>query len=126
MNQKLTPVKIFLLCPVPEEQKPISQFNSLKNYFLKENPKFKAFIGNTPLNRLISSDFNLLKIIQSFFFFFSWKEVEERLDLPIVFYEEASWYDGQIWKKSFFILKKDRLVTTQFVTTKKIKLKKNE
>ena len=126
MNQKLTPVKIFLLCPVPEEQKPIAQFSSLKNYFLKENPNFKAFLGNTPFNRLISSDFTVLKILQSFFFFFSWKEVEERLDLPLVFYEEASWYDGQIWEKSFFILKKDRLVTTQFVAAKKIKFKKNE
>jgi hypothetical protein len=126
MNQKLTPIKIFLLCPVPEEQKPISQFTSLKNYFLEKNLSFQPFNQHTTLNRLILIEFNLIKKIQSIFFFLSWKELEQRLNLPIVSYEEASWYDGQIWEKSFFIIKKDQLLNTQFVTTKKIKLKKEE
>lgn len=124
MNQEITSIKLFLLCPVPEEQKPIYQFINLKTYFLKENLSFQPFNGSNVFNRLISIDSDLFKKIQSIFFFFPWKELEQRFDLPTISYEEASWYDGQIWEKSFFILKKDQLLNTQFVVKKKIKFKK--
>jgi hypothetical protein len=43
-------------------------------------------------------------------------------DIPVItkfkqsaflFYEEASWYDGQIWEKPFFLIKNDKLISTQ-------------
>lgn len=126
-NQKITSLPIFLLCPVPEEQKPIFQFISLKAYFLKEEDSFKKFQPFEKKNRksrFLPFHFDLFQKIQSVFLFISWKEVEKGFDLPIISYEEASWYDGQIWPKSFFILKKDQLLNTQFVSTKKINIKK--
>ena len=40
-------------------------------------------------------------------------KVKKRLNQSRLFYEEASWYDGQIWEKPFIILKNDRLLVTQ-------------
>ena len=45
-----------------------------------------------------------------FLFYFSLKELEKNLQNPNIIYEEASWYDTQIWQKKFFILKNDRLI----------------
>ena len=42
-----------------------------------------------------------------------WNEVKKRLTQSRLFYEEASWYDGQIWEKPFVILKNDRLLVRQ-------------
>ena len=42
-----------------------------------------------------------------------WNEVKKRLNQARLFYEEASWYDGQIWEKPFIILKNDRLLVSQ-------------
>jgi hypothetical protein len=42
-----------------------------------------------------------------------WKQIERRLKKSRLFYEEASWYDGQIWEKPFSILKNDKLLSTQ-------------
>ena len=30
-----------------------------------------------------------------------------------IFYEEGSWYDGQIWEKPFLLIKNDRLLVSQ-------------
>jgi hypothetical protein len=42
-----------------------------------------------------------------------WNEIKKRLNQARLFYEEASWYDGQIWEKPFIILKNDRLLVSQ-------------
>ena len=87
MKPQLNSIKIFLLCPIPEEQKPISdyiQYNSFKKELWK-NP----------------------------FLFFRSYEIQKRLKEPTVFYEEGSWFDGQIWEKPFSVIKNDRLLATQ-------------
>ena len=56
-----------------------------------------------------SHDLHLLLII----IFYRWKQVEKDFNQPRIFYEEASWYDGQIWEKPFSILKNDKLISTQ-------------
>jgi predicted PurR-regulated permease PerM len=48
-----------------------------------------------------------------FVIFYRWKQVEKEFNQPRIFYEEASWYDGQIWEKPFLILKNDKLISTQ-------------
>lgn len=93
MNQKLTSIKIFLLCPIPEEQKPISDYIQYRNT-----------LGHSFFNP---------------FLFFRWKEIQKRLKEPTVFYEEGSWYDGQIWEKPFSVIKNDRLLSIQKVISSK-------
>jgi len=55
---------------------------------------------------------NLLNILY-FIVIWRWNEVKKRLNESRLFYEEASWYDGQIWEKPSIILKNDRLLVTQ-------------
>jgi hypothetical protein len=128
MNQKVTSIKIFLLCPIPEEQKPIHEFLNLRKYFLKKKNSFSKQTSITLLKQKKRESFKtteeenptfFFKKIQTLLFLFRWKEVEKRLNLSNVFYEEASWYDGQIWEKPFSILKNDRFLNTQFVQSKK-------
>jgi hypothetical protein len=141
-------IKIFLLCPVPEDQKPINEYiglkeNSLTNWttlsklnyrkklfsfsffvFLlisifrsSEIKNWELFIGNNDI--LLNWVFVNLLISLNFFFFLifvnyiRWKQVQKRFSNSRLFYEEASWYDGQIWEKPFSIIKNDRLVSSQ-------------
>jgi hypothetical protein len=48
-----------------------------------------------------------------FFSFFGWQNLDKNLKTPILFYEEASWFDFQIWEKSFFLEKNDKLLRNQ-------------
>jgi hypothetical protein len=134
-------IKIFLLCPVPEDQKPINEYIQLKEndwtnwvIFSKEQywkklvsftfnlfclfslfqfSKFQEieYLGETVLETLIFAFFGVcfLLVVN----FARWKQVEIRLNKSRLFYEEASWYDGQIWEKPFAILKNDKLLSSQ-------------
>jgi hypothetical protein len=42
--------------------------------------------------------------------FLSWNYVRGRLNNCTIFYEESSWYDGQLWTKSESILFQERLL----------------
>tara|TARA_B110000261_G_scaffold107572_1_gene120500 strand:+ start:6305 stop:6781 length:477 start_codon:yes stop_codon:yes gene_type:complete len=128
-------IKVFLLCPVPEDQKPINEYItikknsflnwttcSLKNYLVKiisgylfAFPVFLiCFLTLTPF-----SFFEIVKIflLSANFFFISilirWSTINKRLVESRVFYEEASWFDGQIWEKPFFLIKNDKLLSSQ-------------
>ena len=134
-------IKIFLLCPVPEEQKPINGYIGLKenqltnwttlskrNYEKKLLSLFSFFFFLVSFFRISSfSDSRYLfdwflitfSLSLTFLFFlvllifFRWKQIEKDFNQPRLFYEEASWYDGQIWEKPFSILKNDKLISTQ-------------
>jgi hypothetical protein len=134
-------IKIFLLCPVPEEQKPINGYIGLKenqltnwttlskkNYEKKLLSLFSFFFFVVSFFRVSSfSDSRYLfdwflitfslSLTLLFFLvlliFFRWKQIEKDFNQPRLFYEEASWYDGQIWEKPFSILKNDKLISTQ-------------
>ena len=84
---KFNSIKIFLLCPIPEEQKPIA------DYIQYRHAKEKGW--------------------QNLFFWFQASTTQKRLKEPIVFYEEGSWFDGQIWEKPFSVIKNDRLLASQ-------------
>jgi len=125
MNANL---KIFLLCPVPENQKPINEYIDLKenfllnwttfnqkNYFVKFfsfylfwfslvflltlDLSFKHILSNLLWSLGISLSLQNLMV---FFFFLRWKEMKKRFNQARLFYEESSWFDGQIWEKPFF------------------------
>ena len=134
-------IKIFLLCPVPEDQKPINVYIGLKenvltnwttlskkNYEQKLISLFLSFFLIVSIVRIRDFeevnyliDWLLFNCFLSFIFlsfllfviFYRWKQVEKDFNQPRIFYEEASWYDGQIWEKPFSILKNDKLISTQ-------------
>jgi hypothetical protein len=134
-------IKIFLLCPIPEEQKPINEYITLKQNFLTKwlilsNKEYQkrllfTFLGCFCVLMLFqwppfefSRSFFHMMAVQSFETFFvliflfliifaRWKQIEKRFHASRLFYEEASWYDGQIWEKPFSILKNDRLINSQ-------------
>ena len=139
-------IKIFLLCPVPEDQKPINTYIGLKenqltnwttlskkNYDKKLLSLFSCFFSAVSFCRFPTSlvstfldtrylfDWFLLTLAISLNFLFflllvifaRWKQVEKEFDEPRLFYEEASWYDGQVWEKPLSILKNDKLISTQ-------------
>ena len=89
-HPKFNSIKIFLLCPIPEEQKPIA------DYIQYRHTKEKGW--------------------PNLFFWFQASVTQKRLKEPIVFYEEGSWFDGQIWEKPFSVIKNDRLLASQKMT----------
>jgi hypothetical protein len=131
-------IKIFLLCPVPEEQKPINEYIALKNNNIVNSVtninKIKKFNKNIVVISIFTFLilFIYLKIPKSFssFFanfliifnillivliilFFTWNQLQKRFNKARLFYEEASWYDGQLWEKPLLIIKNDRFLSTQ-------------
>jgi hypothetical protein len=127
-------IKIFLFCPVPENQKPINDFLLLQENSTFNNFSFsKKIFLNLGLFFLISfgffSYFSFSNLVINFFkfqfvcflflfiffflLFFKWSLLENRLNEARLIYEEGSWYDSQIWEKPFLLIKNDRLITTQ-------------
>lgn len=128
-------IKFFLLCPIADEQKPINEYISLKekdfsslillnskNYFLKIFYYFIIFFTlGFPLafliqlkSKIILFSIFLSLILLSFIFvlnFSSWFQVFERFRTTRLFYEEGSWYDGQIWEKPIELIKNDKLIS---------------
>lgn len=134
----ISKLKLILLCPVPEDQKPISEYIGLKenpltnwttlstkNYNAKLFSLFgtaftllsaltfqeREFLGDWVLSNMLISINTLLVLYVVVIW--RWNEVKKRLNQARLFYEEASWYDGQIWEKPFIILKNDRLLVSQ-------------
>jgi hypothetical protein len=135
-------IKIFLLCPVPETQKPINEYISLKENFFtnwttltKENyykkivnfyfiflsfsifftfPNFSFSIKNL-LNYLIINLFisNSFFLILLLTLYVNWYQIKKRFEMARLVYEESSWYDSQIWEKPFLLIKNDKLLKTQ-------------
>ena len=129
-------IKTFLLCPVPDDQKPINEYLNLKeNKFLNwgnlntnNNKKFLATLFLTffsffsiiqfktfSFSNFFEILFNTLVIIQFFLLviLIRWITINQKFQNSRLIYEEASWYDGQIWEKPFFLIKNDRLISTQ-------------
>jgi hypothetical protein len=134
----ISKLKVFLLCPVPEDQKPIIEYIGLKenpltswttlpgvNYKQKINKKFiqitLLFMFLSIQNNKNTFDWLITNLIVTttlsiclfLIIIWRWNEIKKRLNQSRLFYEEASWYDGQIWEKPSIILKNDRLLASQ-------------
>ena len=147
-------IKIFLLCPVPEEQKPINEYIALKNnnfvnWTRKINKITKInericmistvifllllipFTIPSYIVSFISTFFTNFFIIFNIFFllllilFGTWNQLKKRFNKARLFYEEASWYDGQLWEKPLLIIKNDRFLSTQEINPFLEKIFKN-
>lgn len=142
-NGPSVPIKIFLLCPIPENQKPINEYiQSKKSSFLSALRNFVSknyviqsiislictFIVKLVVKQHLVFGLSLWQYLRplvlvplisciifllSFLLFLHWKEIQNRFFEARIFYEEGSWYDGQIWEKPFLLIKNDRLLATQ-------------
>jgi len=124
--------ELFLLCPIPDEDKPINQYISLKQnpairwinnllFLLTKNWKSQIvfiFLLIITLSKFFEiSDFVKFKayfILIPFFLgiisiFFLSLQINENFQFSSLIYEEGSWYDGKIWKKPLSFIKVDRV-----------------
>jgi hypothetical protein len=134
-------IKIFLLCPVPEDQKPINEYIGLKenlvtswttlsiqNYTKKILSIFFGFFlfvsifqisglqGKYYLFEWILENLfltSLLLLVLFLIILSRWLQIYSRFQTARLFYEEASWYDGQMWEKPLLLIKNDQLLSTQ-------------
>lgn len=124
-----------LQCPVPKHQRPLSEYNELKNSvgfgWTSSNPNvffnkvlnFLAYIFFAVTSMVLISfkwenHYFLWIIFTSFLIFtiwilrlyLAWRYIYDRLMNAAVTYEESGWYDGQTWIKTNEILMQDRLI----------------
>ncbi len=116
-----------IICPVPLNQRPLNEFQSIRDSwiiswpFLEKNIFYRKLIFSwlfiTPLSLTISygSDYlknnifelTIVSFTASLFFpilllirqWLSWIYIYKRLNSENIEYEESGWYDGQIWEK---------------------------
>ena len=135
MNQN---IKIFLFCPIPNDQKPINEYISLKQNEFTNWVTFDSFLYSKTLiiktfsiflfilafmllefnfsfETLVTSIFiTILLITFNMFIILSrWSQLNKRFKTSRLFYEEASWYDGQIWEKPLELIRSDNLLSSQ-------------
>ena len=116
-----------IICPVPLNQRPLNEFNSVRNSwiiswpFLEKNIFYRnltfSWLIITPISLIISYGSDYLKnhILELIFIsltaslgvpilllirqWLSWIYIYKRLNSENIEYEESGWYDGQIWEK---------------------------
>jgi len=116
-----------IICPVPLNQRPLNEFNTIRNSwiiswpFLEKSIFYRklafSWLFITPLSLIISygSDYlknnilelTLVSFTTSLFFpifllvrqWLSWIYIYKRLNSENIEYEESGWYDGQTWEK---------------------------
>ena len=127
------------ICPVPSNQRPLNEFNSIKDSwiiswpFLDKNIFYRNLIFSwlfiTPVSLIISygSDYLKNNIFELIFVSFtaslalpililirqwlSWLYIYKRLISENIEYEESGWYDGQTWEKPIDWRTKDLLIS---------------
>ena len=127
-----------IICPVPPNQRPLNEFNSIRNSwiiswpFLERNIFYRKLIFSwltiIPISLVISygSDYlknNIFELILvsltvSIFLpilllirqWLSWMYIYKRLNSENIEYEESGWYDGQTWEKPIDWRSKDLLI----------------
>ena len=127
-----------IICPVPLNQRPLNEFNSIRNSWIISWPLLEksifyrkllySWILIMPISLIISYGSNYLKnnilalifisLTASLLFpilllsrqFLSWIYIYKRLNSENIEYEESGWYDGQIWEKPIDWRAKDLLI----------------
>ena len=126
------------ICPVPLKQRPLNEFNSIRNSwiiswpFLERNIFYRkltfSWLFITPVSITISYGSEYLKnnIFELIFLsltasiafpilllirqWLSWVYIYKRLNSENIEYEESGWYDGQTWEKPIGWRAKDLLI----------------
>ena len=126
------------ICPVPLNQRPLNEFNSIRNSWINSWPLLKknifyrnliySWILITPISLIISYGSDHLKnnifvltftsLTAALIFpilllsrqWLSWIYIYKRLNSESIEYEETGWYDGQTWEKPIDWRAKDLLI----------------
>tara|TARA_Y100001968_G_scaffold140368_1_gene128399 strand:+ start:80 stop:580 length:501 start_codon:yes stop_codon:yes gene_type:complete len=126
------------ICPVPPNQRPLNEFNSIRNSwiiswpFLEKSIFYRKLIFSwfliTPISFTISYGSDYLKnnifelaivsltssivlpILLLARQWLSWIYIYKRLNSETIEYEESGWYDGQVWEKPIEWRAKDLLI----------------
>ena len=127
-----------IICPVPLNQRPLNEFNSIRNSWIISWPLHNkiifyrnllySWIIITPISFLISYgssslkdnifDLTLVSLTASLILpilllirqWLSWIYIYKRLNSEKIEYEESGWYDGQTWEKPIDWRAKDLLI----------------
>ena len=127
-----------IICPVPANQRPLNEYNSIRNAwiiswpFLERNIFYRKLIYSwlffIPTSLIISygSDYlknNILELVLISLTasisipllllirqWLSWIYIYKRLNSENIEYEESGWYDGQTWEKPLDWRSKDLLI----------------
>ena len=127
-----------IICPVPQDQRPLNEFNSIRNSWINSWPLLEkkffyrklifSWIFISPISLIISSGSDYLKnnlfeltiisITSSLLFpllllsrqWLSWLYIYKRLNSENIEYEESGWHDGQVWEKPIDWRAKDLLI----------------
>jgi hypothetical protein len=122
-------IKTFLLCPIPEDQKPMNDYLKLKE---KKGPKnyffffaflfYKCILFFEKQSQLFFSKIEIFFFLALFLYslfslqkYLQYFNLKKALSSSRFFYEEGSWYDGAVWEKPFIIIKNDKLLESQKV-----------
>ena len=125
-------------CPVPLKQRPLNEFNSIRDSWIISWPLLDknifyrnllySWILITPISLIISYGSNSLRDNIFFLIFISltsslilpvlllsrqwlsWIYIYKRLNSENIEYEESGWYDGQVWEKPVDWRAKDLLI----------------
>lgn len=131
-------MKRAFVCPVPEEQQPLNEYQELteSGFFqscsapLGQYLKTLAWIwfpslmialpvsaasfnpGKYPLEfgLAAAAGATISLILAIMRLYLGWSYIRDRLEKSTVLYEESGWYDGQTWTKTPEIQARDRLV----------------
>ena len=127
-----------IICPVPLQQRPLNEFNSIRNSWIISWPLLDknifyrkllySWIIFIPISLIISYGSNSLKdnifdltfislmaslLLPLFLLsrqWLSWIYIYKRLNSENIEYEESGWYDGQVWEKPIDWRSKDLLI----------------
>ncbi len=127
-----------IICPVPLNQRPLNEFNIIRNSWITSWPFLEksifyrkllySWILITPFSLIISYgsdnlknnmfDLSVISLTASLIFpilllsrqLLSWLYIYKRLVSENIEYEESGWYDGQIWEKPISWREKDLLI----------------
>ena len=127
-----------IICPVPFTQRPLNEFNSIRNSWIISWPLLDksifyrkllySWVFITPISLIISYgsdslknnifDLTFISLTASIIFpilllsrqWLSWIYIYKRLTSENIEYEESGWYDGQVWEKPIDWRAKDLLI----------------
>jgi hypothetical protein len=102
-------IKFFIFCPLPNEKKPIYDLLILKKKLERIEKSFYS-LDSQKKKVLLIKDI-ILQTLGSFFLFIRWKDGLNNIKKPLINYEEASWYDGEVWEKPLSLIKNDQLLS---------------
>ncbi|MEM8503690.1 MAG: CGLD27 family protein [Cyanobacteria bacterium P01_D01_bin.1] len=152
MNGDIKKSSIGARCPVPVDQIPIKEYESmsqswfyswgakaLRGYLLPivilwlvswlvVGPMSAVSFGPTklPIRFAISASLGalILPVLTLVQLYIGWNHVCDRLSQQSVFYEESGWYDGQMWEKPKEVSDRDRLIADYQVKPILLRLQK--